>query len=275
MNENLPPIPPPVEPAPAAPLETPPVLQDVPPNLPDAAAPGAAYASAAGRAMAATIGIALVMLIDAISIGFGIREAGILYQWEHHQPFSFVDLAAVQKTTGTLGVLHTVAFIPSAIAFLMWMHRAYRNLPALGAHGLKFTSRWAVGWWFVPFANLFKPQQVVNEMWQCSDPQAPRAVAPTTAIAPLVQAWWAAWIITNLVAQWGMRISMKAKTGHDFAMAARIDNINNVLAIVAGVLAILVVRDITARQEARYARRHQAPIESSFPVAAEPAPATA
>jgi hypothetical protein len=275
VNENLPPIPPPVEPlSPGSPLETPPALQEMPSSIP--AVPSGGYASAAGRARAAAICLGLIMLIDVVSILFGIQQAGILYQWEHHQPFSFAALAASEHVMGILGVLHIVMFVATVIAFLMWLHRAHRNLPDLGAQQLKFTPRSAVWWWFVPFANLYQPQQVVNEIWQGSDPQAPRVVTPKpSATAPLIQAWWAAWIIANLVAQWGMRISMKAKTGHDFAMAARIDLINDFLTIGAGVLAILVVRGITARQEARYARRDEVPDVVSFPVAAEPAPTTA
>ena len=38
----------------------------------------------------------------------------------------------------------------AAVAWLVWQHRRQRNLVRLGARQLRFTPRWAVGWWFVP-----------------------------------------------------------------------------------------------------------------------------
>ena len=39
-------------------------------------------------------------------------------------------------------------FIATGIFFLLWFHRAYRNLPALGDR--RYGTGWAIGGWFVP-----------------------------------------------------------------------------------------------------------------------------
>jgi hypothetical protein len=51
--------------------------------------------------------------------------------------------------------------------------RAYRNLPALGAESPRFSSGWAVGAWFVPFLNLVRPKQIMDDIWRASDPALP------------------------------------------------------------------------------------------------------
>jgi Domain of unknown function (DUF4328) len=38
-----------------------------------------------------------------------------------------------------------IGFVLTGIVFLMWIHRAYSNLPALGARNLETSPGWAVG----------------------------------------------------------------------------------------------------------------------------------
>jgi hypothetical protein len=77
------------------------------------------------------------------------------------------------------------------MAFLMWIHRSHRNLSAFGAQGLTFTPGWAVGWWFIPIFNLFRPFQIVREIWQASDPGMPAGAAWRRApSSPLIGWWW-------------------------------------------------------------------------------------
>ena len=62
------------------------------------------------------------------------------------------------------------AAITSLISLLVWIYAAHANLPALRGTNLEFSDGWAVGWFFVPIANLVKPYQVVREIWRSSDP---------------------------------------------------------------------------------------------------------
>jgi len=78
------------------------------------------------------------------------------------------------------------------VAFLMWIHRAYRNLPALGATRLDYTPAWAVGWFFVPFISMIRPYYVTAEIWRLSGPLGFRSVdgiAGRRRFSPLLVAW--------------------------------------------------------------------------------------
>ena len=77
-----------------------------------------------------------------------------------------------------------VLFIATAIAFLLWLDRAARNLPALGARS-PISSEHVVGVFFAPVVNLFAIPHVVRHVWQKSDPTPP-------ARAWLLYAWWPA-----------------------------------------------------------------------------------
>ena len=62
----------------------------------------------------------------------------------------------------------------TAIAFIWWFHAAYRNSAARGTWKLRFTSRWAIGAWFVPILAFWRPKQIADDIWRASEPRAPR-----------------------------------------------------------------------------------------------------
>jgi hypothetical protein len=73
------------------------------------------------------------------------------------------------------------------VVWLIWQHQATSNLWARGYAGLHVRPGWAVGWWFIPFANLVMPLVAMLELDRRSTPDG----APRKA-TPMLGAWWAA-----------------------------------------------------------------------------------
>ena len=57
--------------------------------------------------------------------------------------------------------------VVTGIVWLVWQHRSQSNLRRQGC-GLAFTPGWAVGWWLIPMANLWKPFQATRELHKAS-----------------------------------------------------------------------------------------------------------
>jgi hypothetical protein len=55
--------------------------------------------------------------------------------------------------------------------FLIWVYYANKNCRGM-ANNMIYTAGWAVGYFFIPLVNLFRPCQVVQELWKVS--QNPR-----------------------------------------------------------------------------------------------------
>jgi hypothetical protein len=126
---------------------------------------------------------------------------------------SFAGLERVLTATGVLNVLTVVA---AGIAVLRWIYRTSRNAHALGA-AMTVTPGWAVGWFFVPVANLWKPFQAVSETWQVSaDPHAPDAVP----IPVVLRIWWGCWIASSIISNIDFRLSMRAETAEQLIAAS-------------------------------------------------------
>ena len=69
-----------------------------------------------------------------------------------------------------IGYLQVLIYLPTGIMFIIWFRRAYQNLVAWGTEGLRFGAGWTVGGWLVPFLNLVRPKQIMNDLWRATDP---------------------------------------------------------------------------------------------------------
>ena len=120
---------------------------------------------------------------------------------------SDAEAAANDSRQQVIGVLQFLLVLGTAVAFLTWLHRMHKNLPALGGRELKYTPGWAVGGFFVPFLNLVRPLQVMREVWHGSDPAGlerdDASGGPATrnqlGTPPLVGWWWALFLITSVL----------------------------------------------------------------------------
>lgn len=135
-------------------------------------------------------------------------------------------------------------FIASVIAVAMWMHRAHANLHDAGFEPLNFTPGWAVGWYFIPIMNLFKPFQAMRELWTASHGVGDSYAAPAPGNLP---AWWGLWIIGNILGNVSTRLSlMEAASNMQVAIVLGIGS--SLCTIGSAWLLRGIIRDITMAQ---------------------------
>lgn len=179
----------------------------------------------------------------------GLQEAG--------EFVSSIEFDEALFVLDGMSILVFVVYVLTAVSFLMWTHRASKNLRPLGSHDQRFSPGWAVGWWFIPIAWVFLPYQVVAEVWRGSNPYTPPDVDwKRGTVSALLGWWWGAWIVHNLFAYVG-GYSFGFTGAFDWDVtptsgALQMDLFSSALAIPAGVLAILVVLQITRRQEEKH-----------------------
>jgi hypothetical protein len=197
------------------------------------------YAPLESRATSAVTFVAIATAAQAVLfVGWGVTLAAA-----GAAPGSAMQIAgALVLLVGVIVLL--VGFMGSAVAVPMWMHRAYRNLPALGAQALRWSPRWAAGGWFIPFANFVIPFLVMRELWHHSggmpEPPGPRP-------------WWAAFIASGALA-YASTVATRSGLAGGSAIASAISLVSTVGYAIAGILLILLLRRITRRQQARYAQ---------------------
>jgi hypothetical protein len=148
------------------------VPQSVPPQMPLPPAPlaGRDYRDPATLTQWLKVLLGLSLLLDFIATASGMMEFALLRSLESGSFVGDFDAAATANDNRqqAIGFIQVALFIVTGIVFLVWIHRANRNARALGAEGMQFTPGWSVGWFFVPIMSLWKPFQVMREIWQAS-----------------------------------------------------------------------------------------------------------
>ncbi|MCA1616076.1 MAG: DUF4328 domain-containing protein [Acidobacteria bacterium] len=168
------------------------------------------------------------------------------------------ELKPAELVAVLVGLLQFTLYVATAVAFLLWLHRAYKNLYAFGAR-TEQSPGWAVGMWFIPFANLVRPYQAVKEMWVKSDPAADFSQGYadrglSARPATLVGVWWGAWLISNFFDRFYGRIVWDAETPEQLSTAATLGVASSLLTVVAAALAFLVVKTIDRMQTEKAAQ---------------------
>jgi hypothetical protein len=197
-------------------------------------------------------------LIATLAIGAAVDVLAVLAGGRYRGAIGgFLDGAVseqqavgVEAFYGNVGILQLLTFVPCVVLFLIWFSRIDAGARALGAVGFRHGHGWAVGAWFVPILNLFRPKQMVDDAWRAAEPALPVGAAIEGSPLPAwLGAWWATWLLGNLVSWRAMRLD--GETLEELRTSVTVGMAADGLLVVAGVLAIVLVRSLTARLEVR------------------------
>ena len=155
--------------------------------------------------------------------------------------------AALAIIVVLLALIDVIVYLTTVVFFLTWLYRAYGNLRAFNpGRRLDSSPGFAVGSFFIPFANMVLPYRAVRETWLKSGPpdEALLAEPKPPAWFPF---WWAFWLLSCFAGNISMRASFEDSVPQNTAtiIAAVADG----LSILAAVFAYLVIDAIEKRQE--------------------------
>lgn len=144
---------------------------------------------------------------------------------------------------GLAAIAYIASLIVNLILFLMWVHRTNSNAQTLSA-GMDVRPGWAVGWFFIPFASLYKPFQGLDQTWRVSiDPSRWRALDTPS----LLRWWWGFHLISNIGGSLS-NIVGKSQSATEQSASTVIMLISFAASFTASALAIRMIRRLTAAQ---------------------------
>ena len=201
------------------------------PGVMDAPAWARPYKSARTRAIIATIALSLIL------------ASTLFLVWIIQHYDAAVDLFGDENNLRIGWTVISVAMgLGGVVTFFLWVGRAYRNLPALGANELEYSPRSAIAWWLVPLVSLVVPLRMMIELWRASDPsirpngRSDRQRAP---FPKLLLTWWIVLWASFLLD----RLTISSEDALWFAVVC-------LLQVLAAGLAIAVIWMIQLRQDA-------------------------
>ena len=206
------------------------------------------------------LGTAVVVLLgvcvaaSVLSIAADLHRVDVVSAFLDGKDIDAATLDQADTRAGAAGALQLLALIGTAITFLVWFKRTYRNAAAF-VGSLPYSANWAVGSWFVPFLNLVRPVRIFRSIWQASDPAVVHASPGawrTASLSRLITPWWVAWWIANVTGRIASQ-QLRSDDPDTVLSGLRTLVVGDVLDIAAAVLLIVLVRQLTARQTTRMA----------------------
>lgn len=191
----------------------------------------------------------LGILVDIIAVLFGLSEIWLLSDIESAS-YAYDMTAAANRNDvrqGAIGIVQLAIWLAQAVTILTWIWLANKNVRSLGAKDMEFTPGWAVGWYFIPIANLWKPYQAMAEIWRASSGAADwKSSEASGALA----GWWIAWLAANLLGRLSFKLTMNAQAITEIKNASMVTTAADVASIVLSVLFLEIVREVHRRQSA-------------------------
>jgi hypothetical protein len=171
-------------------------------------------------------------------------------------PYTEEEGAANDRREGLVGGGEFLITIATYVVFCRWIVLAHRNLTGLGARYVEFTPGWAVGWFFIPIATLWKPYQAMRMLWRYSCSVNQPEIQDNPAVLP---AWWTLWIISSLLANFTMRLTWRADTIEEIDLATRLTIGNCVVDVILYPVAAALIGRIWQAQLAQREHPEVAP----------------
>jgi hypothetical protein len=197
------------------------------------------------------LGVQIVVLV-ALALAY-LSRISLLHRLSRGELVTRAQVDAADSRLVGLGRLWLLVFIATVVVWLVWQYRAQANARQLTIKKLMFSPGWAVGWWFIPIANLFQPFRAVRELWQASG----STDLSEEGTWPVLVLWWAGWLGFNLFAQFAR--SSSPNNVSDFIRADELQLISVPLGIASAALAIAIVRAVERRQQSRIQALAKAP----------------
>lgn len=162
----------------------------------------------------------------------------------------FTGAAAAYVALGLTDILLTLVTV---VFFAMWIYRAAANIVAAGTVGFDYTPGWAVGWFFIPIANLFKPYAAMRQIWNASHggqgDQLERAEG-------LLAIWWGTWVLAGIASINSMRLTINPASAAELEAGQQIGIFASLVSLALYPAAYRLVDRITAAQRERLTAAH-------------------
>ena len=179
--------------------------------------------------------------IGLVAIGSGVMQLNLISQTP-------VDPLLAEQNDfrqSAISIIAFVCYLVTGICFCTWINRSHHNVRWFGAQELTISPNWAVGYFFVPIMNLFRPYQAMQELWQASkSPGNWELISKST----LVGVWWTLWIVSSIFGRLASRIGNSAETIPALQSATVVEICSNILDIPLCVVAVLILREIQQAQ---------------------------
>jgi len=191
--------------------------------------------------------LAACLMLNLVATYGGFLEIGQVTAIRDTRSFDEAAVDELDRRLNVIRAIQGVVTLFAAVSFAVWTFRVVANAHAVAPSKLEYSPEWAVGSYFVPIVNLYRPLLALREAYD--------TFCARLGEVPqrwLFYVWWAAFIGSTFVATIVVRVVANAKTVEAILQHSRVETAACGLAAVLDIVAILVVSRV-GRASARCA----------------------
>ena len=160
-------------------------------------------------------------------------------------PFTYEQLVTIDWGIRGAWLVQIVSFVFCVVMVCRVTYRAMRNLHTINSDEAEMSPGWAVGWYFIPFANLWKPAEGMSQIYHGTY----QAVGEKSRASSPIPAWWTLWLVGNFAANISQRMS-GGFNGENFTTGVFVlDTISSLSGALCAYLLLRLLRRVNERQE--------------------------
>lgn len=195
------------------------------------------------RAKLAMLMVGIVMLLDIVSFYSDYLQYSLLTAFQAGESVTDEMLTSNDSRQQVVGIVSLIFYVISGITFIQWFRRGYYNLHQR-IKTCNHTDGWAAGAWFVPIVCLYRPYQIMREMWVETALVLKRKnedYMPSENLT-LIGIWWTIWIISSFLGNIIFRTSFRTETVDGLMNSTVASMVLSVLGIPLALVTIAIIK---------------------------------
>jgi hypothetical protein len=200
------------------------------------------------RAEIAQLLVWTVMVLDIVSIFSSYLQYNLLISLQNNETISEQVINANDSREQVIAIGYLIIFIISSVTFILWFRRAYYNLNA--RIKCNQTEGWAAGSWFVPIISLYRPYQIMKEMWvESTRIINTKSNSNTKSSTLIIGIWWTLWIVSNYIGSYILKTTFKAETIEDYINSTLADMTLSTLGIPLAIITVKMIKSYSFKEQ--------------------------
>lgn len=226
------------------------------------------YDSLTTPTLCLVVALAAFVVLSEFGLWAAFRELEVLQTASRQNWIARETVTDDARRQALVGGLLLLTFTTAAGLFLYWIHCASRNARSLGARGMRYGPVAAIAWWFVPVWNLWKPLDVLRELFCASHPDHlddwKRAPEPPR----LLSLHWTLWLLFQFTVGLSLLSDLMAPTLSRLTVSVWLSLIAGVIAPPLAVATCIIAWRLRSLQQERYRRSAPMRVRQPWPTRA-------
>lgn len=196
------------------------------------------------RAKNAILLIWIIIAINIVAIISKFLQYNLLQTISNGGYVSPDEANANDNTERIIAVIYLIVYSTSGIVFIQWFRRAYYNLH-LKVNYLSHGEGWAAGSWFTPFVNLYRPLEIMKELYnETKSYLTEKGInVDKNFTTGLLNLWWILWLFSNITGTMITRYFADATSLIELTNSTVMGIVDKVIEIIVALVAIKVIKD--------------------------------